>query len=409
MPTFDTAFIRKQFPPLANGWVFFENAGGSYVPQSVIDRVHSYMSEVQLQPSWTFAPSADAIARIAEGRKLMAAMVGAEPDEIIIGHSTTMNVYLLAQALRPSLKPGDEVIVTNLDHEANIGAWRRLAEFGVIIREWQIDPVTGFLDVAKLDELLNSKTRLVAASHCSNIVGSFNDIPAIAKKVHAAGALLMVDGVAAAPHRAVNVKELDVDFYAFSLYKTFGPHLALLYVRKELWNRLAPQNHFFIGEEPLKLLPGGSNHELTAGLVGIADYFDLVDRHHFQSPENEFHGRVARVYRMIEAHEARLAERVLSYLRGKPGIRIIGQKDMSEKTAGRAPTISFTVEGKRSQDVAEALNKLQIAIGFGDFYARRCVEALGLNPDDGVVRVGIAHYNDDADVDRLLAAFDRVL
>ncbi|HEY2892393.1 MAG TPA: aminotransferase class V-fold PLP-dependent enzyme, partial [Dongiaceae bacterium] len=347
--------------------------------------------------------------RITEGKKLMAAMVGAESDEIIIGHSTTMNVYLLAQALRPTLKPGDEIIVTNLDHEANIGAWRRLAEFGVVIREWQVDPVTGFLDLGRLDELLNEKTRLVAVSHCSNIVGSFNDIPMIARKVHAAGGLLMVDGVAAAPHRAVNVKQLDVDFYAFSLYKTFGPHLALLYVRKQLWARLAPQNHFFIEDDPGKLLPGGSNHELTAGLVGIADYFDLVDRHHFQTPENEFHGRVARVYRLIEAHEGRLAERVLAHLRGKPGIRIIGQQDMAEKSAGRAPTISFTVKGKRSQAIAEALNKQQIAIGFGDFFARRCVEALGLNPDDGVVRVGIAHYNDDGDVDRLLAALDRVL
>src|SRR4029077_9863191 len=147
----------------------------------------------------------------------------------------------------------------------------------------------------------------------------------------------------------------------------------------------------------------------TAGLVGIADYFDLVDRHHFQTPENEFHGRVARVYRLIEAHEGRLAERVLAYLRSKPGIRIIGQQDMAEKSAGRAPTISFTVKGKRSQAIAEALNKQQIAIGFGDFFARRCVEALGLNPDDGVVRVGIAHYNDDDDVDRLLAALERVL
>jgi cysteine desulfurase family protein (TIGR01976 family) len=409
MQTLDTAFVRKQFPPLANGWAFFENAGGSYVPQSVIDRVHGYMSELQLQPSWTFGPSAEAIARIAEGKRLMAAMIGAEADEVIIGHSTTMNVYLLTQGLRPSLRPGDEIVVTNLDHEANVGAWRRLAEFGVVIREWQIDPVTGFLDPNKLDELIGPRTRLVAMSHCSNIVGSFNDVAAIAEKVHSIGALLSVDGVAAAPHRAIDVKALDVDFYAFSLYKTFGPHLALLYAKRELWKDLVPQNHFFVEDSTLKLLPGGSNHELTAGLVGTADYFDLLDRHHFQGPENEFHGRVARVYRLIEAHERRLGERVLAYLRARPGIRIIGQHSMSEGSSGRAPTISFTVAGRRSQDVAEALNRERIAIGFGDFYARRCVEALGLNPDDGVVRVGIAHYNDDGDIDRLLAALDKVL
>jgi len=409
MPTLDTAFVRKQFPPLSNGWAFFENAGGSYVPQSVIDRVHSYMSDLQLQPSWTFGPSADAVARIAEGKRLMAALIGAEADEIIVGSSTTLNVYLLTQALRPGLKPGDEIVVTNLDHEANVGAWRRLAEFGVVIREWQIDPKTGLLDPAALDALVGACTRVVAMSHCSNIVGSFNDVAAIAAKVHAAGGLVSVDGVAAAPHRAIDVKELGVDFYAFSLYKTFGPHLGLLYVKRELWKDLAPQNHFFIPEAPDKLLPGGANHELTAGLVGIADYFDLLDRHHFQGPENEFHGRVARVYRLIEVHERRLGERVLAYLRAKPGIRIIGKQSMAEESAARAPTISFTVAGRCSQDVAEALNKLNIAIGFGDFFARRCIEALGLTPEDGVVRVGIAHYNDDADVDRLLAAFDKVL
>ena len=409
MQTLETSFVRKQFPPLANGWAFFENAGGSYVPQSVIDRVQSYMSELQLQPSWTFGPSAEAAARMAEGKRLMAAMIGAESDEVIVGSSTTMNIYLLAQALRPGLTPGDEIVVTDLDHEANVGAWRRLAEFGVIIREWQIDSLTGLLDPAGLDGLIGPRTRVVAMSHCSNIVGSFNDVAAVAEKVHAIGGLLAVDGVAAAPHRAIDVKALDVDFYAFSLYKTFGPHLALLYAKRALWKDLAPQNHFFIDESPAKLLPGGSNHELTAGLVGIADYFDLLDRHHFPGPENEFHGRVARVYRLIEAHERRLGERVLSYLRGKPGIRIIGKNSMAEGTTGRAPTISFTVAGRSSQDIAEALNKERIAIGNGDFWARRCIEALGLTPEDGVVRVGIAHYNDDGDIDRLLVALDRVL
>ena len=409
MQSLDTAFVRKQFPPLANGWAFFENAGGSYVPQSVIDRVHGYMSDLQLQPSWTFGPSADAVARIAEGKRLMAAMIGAEAEEVIIGSSTTMNFYLLTQAMRPGLKPGDEVIVTNLDHEANIGAWRRLSEFGIVIREWQIDPEHGFLDPGGPDALLGPRTRLLTLSHCSNIVGSFNDVAAIAEKVHAVGGLLAVDGVAAAPHRAIDVKALGVDFYAFSLYKTFGPHLALLYVRRDLWNDLAPQNHFFIEGAPDKLLPGGSNHELTAGLVGIADYFDLLDRHHFRGPENEFHGRVARVYRMIEAHERGLGDRVLGYLRNKSGIRIIGQRSMTEHAAGRAPTISFTVAGRRSQDIAEALNKDRIAIGYGDFFARRCIEALGLTPEDGVVRVGIAHYNDDSDVDRLLAGLDKII
>ena len=407
MPSLDLAFVRRQFPPLGNGWAFFENAGGSYVPESVIERVRSYMSELQLQPSWSFGPSAEAAARIAEGKRLMAAFVGAEADEVIVGPSTTMNIYLLVQALRPSLKPGDEIVVTNQDHEANVGAWRRLGEAGVVIREWRLDPETALLDPAALDGLLGPRTRLVAMPHCSNVVGCFNDVAAVAGKVHGAGAMLMVDGVAAAPHRAVDVKALDVDFYAFSLYKTFGPHQALLYGKRTLLEKLAPLNHFFITESPAKLLPGGANHELTAGLVGIADYFDLLDRHHFDQPENAFHGRVGRVYGLIEAHERVLAERVLAYLRAKPGVRIVGRD--STASGERAPTISFTVARRRSGDVARALNREKIAIGHGDFWGRRCVEALGLSPEDGVVRVGIAHYNDDGDVDRLLAALDRVL
>jgi cysteine desulfurase family protein (TIGR01976 family) len=404
MPELDLPFVRRQFPPLANGWAFFENGGGSYVPQSVITRVNAYMGELQLQPSWTFAPPAEAAARIAEGKRLMAEFVSAGPDEIIIGPSTTMNIYLLAQALRLSLRPGDEIVVTNQDHEANVGAWRRLAEAGVVIREWRIDPETALLSPDALDPLVGPGTRLVAMPHCSNVVGCFNDVEAVARKVHAAGALLTVDGVAAAPHRAVDVKALDVDFYAFSLYKTFGPHQALLFVRRALWERLAPQNHFFVTKAPDKLLPGGANHELTAGLVGIADYFDLLDQHHFDQPEYEFHGRVRRVYGLIENHERSLGERVLAYLRAKPGFRIVGRE--STAAGERAPTISFAIAGRRSNDVARALNGDKIAIGHGDFWGRRCIEALGLSPDDGVVRIGIAHYNNDGDIDRLLGALD---
>jgi hypothetical protein len=153
-PSLDLDFVRRQFPPLANGWIMLENAGGSYVPQSVIDRVIRYMSEVQIQPSWDFGPSADAAERIATGRRLMAEMINAEPEEVSIGPSTTLNVYLLMQLIRHWFKPGDEVVVTNQDHEANIGAWRRLADDGVVIREWQIDPVTGELDEAALERLL---------------------------------------------------------------------------------------------------------------------------------------------------------------------------------------------------------------------------------------------------------------
>lgn len=408
MTELDVDFVRRQFPPLANGWIMLENAGGSYVPQSVIDRLASYMRELQIQPAWDFGPAAEAQRRIAAGRRLMAEMINAEPDEVIVGPSTTLNIYLLAQAIRSWFQPGDEVVVTDLDHEANNGAWRRLAEHGLVIREWKIDPNTGELDEAALEALLGPRTKLVCFSHCSNIIGSINDVASIARKVHAVGGLVMVDGVAFAPHRAVDVKALDVDFYAVGLYKVFGPHQALLYGKRELFLKARGQNHYFIDEDniPLKLLPGGVNHEFTASLVGLADYFDAVYRHHFKAPENSFTRRVQRVYELFQRHEAALANRTLDYLRSKPGVRIHGQ---GTARGTRAPTISFTVAGKNSRELAEALNREKIAIGYGDFYARRCIEALGVAGQEGVVRIGLAHYNTMAEIERTIAALDRII
>lgn len=407
-PSLDLDFVRRQFPPLANGWVMLENAGGSYVPQSVIDRVTSYMREVQIQPSWDFGPSADAAARIATGRRLMAEMINAEPEEVSIGPSTSLNVYLLMQSIRSWFKPGDEVVVTNQDHEANIGAWRRLAEDGVVIREWQIDPVTGELDEAALDRLLGPRTRLVCFTHCSNIVATIHDVQRLARRIHQAGALVMVDGVACAPHRHIDVKALDVDFYAFSLYKVFGPHQGLLYGKREHLLKARSQQHFFIEENdiPLKLLPGGTNHEFTAGLVGIADYIDGLYAHHFKTPENSLLSRARRVFELIGAHEEALANQTLDFLREQKKVRIIGQ---TRATGRRAPTISFTVQGMNSRTIAEDLNAQKIAIGYGDFYAKRCIEALGTAPQEGVVRIGLAHYNGAEELDRALKALDGVI
>jgi cysteine desulfurase family protein (TIGR01976 family) len=410
-PALDLGFVRGQFPPLANGWTFLENAGGTYVPASVIARLRAYMEETQVQPAWSFGPSADAAERIRNGRRLMAELINAEPDELIVGPSTSLNIYLLAQALLPLFKAGDEVIVTNLDHEANNGAWRRLAEHGITVREWQIDPTTGELPEVGLDALLNERTRLVAFSHCSNVVGWVNDVARLVRRIHDAGALACVDGVAQAPHHAIDVKALDVDFYAFSIYKVFGPHQGLLYGKREHLLKARGQNHFFIGEDeiPLKLLPGGVNHEFTAALAGVADYFDALYAHHFTAPANSFVARARAVYGLIAAHENAIVEPLLAFLRDRPGVRLIGKPSAAD--GRRAPTVSFAVEGRKSEDIAAALEQRKFAVGWGDFYARRCVEALGLlsNGRDGVVRVGIAHYNTAKEVGALIAALDEIL
>jgi len=409
----DIGFVRGHFPALGGGpagaWAFFENAGGSHVPQSVIERTGTYMAETQVQPRASYAASARAAERMAEGQRLMAAMINAEADEVIIGPSTTANVYVLAQALRPLFAPGDELVVTNLDHEANNGAWRRLAEFGVTVREWRIDASTAALDIGDLEALLNTRTRLVCFGHCSNVTGVFNDAARITELAHAAGALVCIDGVAYAPHRAVDVKALDADFYALSLYKLYGPHLGLLYGKREHLLRAQGQNHFFIGEEqiPLKLNPGGPNHELTAALAGIADYFEALHAHHFTDSANTLHRRVRAVFALIARHEERLATRFADFLSSKPGVRLLGGRTGAAKEG--APTFSFVVEGLRSAAIPPRLEGARVAIGSGHFYAYRLMEALGVDPADGVVRASMVHYNTAEEVERLMEALDAVI
>jgi cysteine desulfurase family protein (TIGR01976 family) len=409
MTTLDTSFVREQFPPLADGWVFVENAGGTYVPRQVIERTREYMSETQVQPNWNFASSRVATDRIAKGKHLMAEFINADHDEIVLGPSTTMHVYLMAQALRHQFKPGDEIIVTEQDHEANVGAWRRLEEFGIAIREWPIDRETGALRYGVLDDLLSERTKLVAFTHCSNVASIVNDVPALVKKIHAVGALAFVDGTAFAPHFPVDVKALDCDFYVFSLYKVCGPHQSVLYGKREILKHARNQNHFFITDDNVayKFLPGGPSHEFAAGSVGMADYFDSLHAHHRLEPANSFHARLQRVYRLIAAHEAKLADRVVSFLKSRPDVRIVGRRASSD---GRlAPVIAFHLPGKSSADIVARLNAQQIAIGHGDFWAARLITALGLTAEDGAVRIGLAHYNDDRDVERLLTALDQAL
>ncbi|MDA0997550.1 MAG: aminotransferase class V-fold PLP-dependent enzyme, partial [Proteobacteria bacterium] len=287
-PSLDVNYCRAQFPAKCWDWAFFENAGGSFVPKSVIERMTAYMSECQVQPGAPFPASELAAERMADGHRKMAEIIGAEPDEVVIGPSTSANIDVLARSLRPTWRDGDEVIVTNLNHEANSGPWRRLAVSGIRIVEWPVNPDTAQLDLNLLDRLLTDRTRLVALPHVSNITGDINDIEAVTATAHAAGAMVCVDGVALAPHRAIDVKALGVDFYAFSFYKVYGPHIGCLYGKKERLLEARGQHHYFIGEDaiPYKMNPAGPQHEMIASLVGIADYIDALAKHHLDEPPN---------------------------------------------------------------------------------------------------------------------------
>jgi len=425
MPRLDINFVRQQFPayqhPETSKWIFMENAGGTYVPKAVIDRLNQFMIESKVQPYGQYLMSKKATEAIEQSTVKMAEMINADHDEVIIGHCTTMNFIMLARSLRSWFQPGDEVIVTNQEHEANSTPWRRLEHLGVNILEWKMNPATSELEISDLEKLLSNKTKLVCVNHSSNIVGSVNDIQTIAKMVHDIGGLILVDGVSYAPHHAVDVKALGVDFYGLSLYKVFGPHLGLLFVKKDHHHLLSNESLEFQPQQYEKMTtpgapnylrialnPGGVNHEEGACLAGITDYLDSVHYNHFNEKEKDQFYRVKRVFELIEEHESKLSKIFLDYVQSNPKIRLIGKTVADTKQ--RQPTFSFTVSSKLSnkQFVAE-LTKRKIAIQSGCFYAWRCVKALRIDTETGVIRVSLVHYNTEDEVKYLCSCLDEII
>jgi len=411
MPKLDIDYVREQFPafkdPLSSKWSFFENAGGSYVPSNVIERLNHFMTSTKVQPYAEFDTSAIAGDNMDKATNFFAEMINAESDEIIISGSTTMNMYVLSNAMKSLLKRGDEVIVTNQDHEANVGAWRRLADHGMVIKEWQINSETAELEINDLKALLSEKTKIVAVTHCSNIVGSINDLKSIAKLVHEYDAYIVGDGVSYAPHGFPDVKDLGVDFYAFSLYKTYGPHLGLLYGRKEILNQLPNQNHEFLeGDVPYTLNPGGPNHEELSCLVGVYEYFINLFEHHFPGENLSIREKIHKVNKLIANHEKEIANPLLEYLNSRSDIKLIGKTKISNRD--RAPTIAFTMDNMSSKDLSSELVKHGIATRNDNFYAWRCLLALGIDVDDGVVRTSMVHYNSHDDVEKLINALKKI-
>jgi cysteine desulfurase family protein (TIGR01976 family) len=403
----DIAYVRKQFPGLAGGYAFMDNAGGSMVLKAVADRVADYLLNSSVQLGASYRPSLEAGERVMQARRSVMQLINAaHPEEVIMGGSTTHLLQILCRAIAPSIGSGDEIIVTNCDHEANIGPWVRLCEDrGATLRVWQVDPDSCELELDDLQALLGEKTRYVAVTHASNILGSINPVAEIARRVHAVGAKLCVDAVAYAPHRLVDVQASGADFYVYSFYKTFGPHFAVLWGRRDLLLEFPSLNHFFIGQEvvPYKLQPGNVNYELSFGCIGITDYLlDIGERLGARGSERE---RMQAAFDAFEVQEDTLAERLLAFLRQCPGVRIIGKTS----TPDRVPTISFVVAGVRSEAVVLKVDEHRIGIRFGDFYARRLIEALGLAPLGGVVRVSLAHYNTLEEIDRLITALDQAI
>lgn len=409
MPALDLDFVRSQFPAFAEpslaGFAHFENAGGSYACRQTIEWLERYYRQTKVQAYYDFAPSRAAGEQMDAARQRFAAWLNVGEDELHFGPSTSQNTYVVGQALRRQLRPGDEIIVTNQDHEANVGAWDRLRADGAIVREWKVDADTAELKLSDLEALLGARTRMVAFTHCSNVVGSINPVRKITDLVHRAGALAFVDGVAFCPHGLPDVAALGADLYCFSLYKVYGPHLGAMFMRRELNAELPNQGHFFNAGLPGKrFTPAGPDHAQIATVNGVVDYLEAVARHHGPGGQ-PVAAQAAAVRTLFRDHETALLQPLLDFLSQHPRVRMIGRV----RAQDRAPTVAFTVNGRTSGEIASALGRNGIGVGVGNFYAYRLLQALGIDTDDGALRASFVHYTSRPEVERLIATLESLL
>ena len=403
----DSEFVRAQFPafsePSLQGQAFFENAGGSYTCKPVIDRLMRFYHQRKVQPYAPYAASQLGGEEMDEARHRIAALLGVADDELSFGPSTTQNTYVLAQAFRQFMQPGEAIIVTDQDHEANSGPWRRLALDGIEIREWKIDPETGHLPLEGLEDLLDESVRLVCFPHCSNVVGEINPVVEITARAHAAGAFVCVDGVSYAPHGFLNIGNIGPDIYLFSSYKTYGPHQGIMVIRKELGQLLPNQGHHFNGDVLYKrFTPAGPDHAQVAASAGMADYMDaLADHHNISGTAVE---RATAVHDLMRAHESDLLQPLLTYLADKNSVRLIGPRDALIK----APTVAVELSGS-GEAAAAKLAQFGIMAGGGDFYGSRPLQSMGVDLDKGVLRLSFVHYTTKGEIDKLLEALEEIL
>ena len=411
MTALDVNFVRAQFPafaePSLDGQAFFENAGGSYTCGQVIDRLHRFYTQRKVQPYGSYAVSQRGGAEMDEARTRLAAMMNVETDELSFGPSTSQNTYVLAHAFAETLSPGDVVIVTDQDHEANSGAWRRLEARGMEVREWQINDETGQLETETLAGLLDEKVKLVCFPHCSNIIGQENPVPEIVAMAHAVGAVTCVDGVSMAPHGFADVGALGTDIYLFSTYKTYGPHQGVMVVRRALADRLANQAHFFnAGVRYKRFTPAGPDHAQVAACAGMADYIDALYAHHHDGEAAP--AQRARVVAALQrGHEDRTLAPLLDFLGNRNDVRILGSARVDGAT-GRVPTVALHT-ARPAEGVADTLAAHGVMAGAGDFYAVRTIGAMGCDANAGVLRLSFVHYTTDDEVTQLMKGLDACL
>ena len=398
--------IRSAFPALAGDTVFLENAGGSQVPAVVADGIRDYMVSRYVQLGAGYPLSQSATATVDEAHDFVRLLFNGSDGEVILGPSTSALLQMLANSYAKVLSPGDEVVIAEIGHEANVGPWKKLASLGIEIKWWRMDPTDCSSPLGGLEELLSDRTALLAFPHVSNLLGGIMDVPAITEAAHRAGARVVVDGVAYAPHRSMDVAAWNVDFYAYSTYKVYGPHMAALWASSDALAELEGPNHFFIPDTdvPYTFELGGVSHEGCAGILGLRDY--LADLAGVGKAESLDRTAVERAFEIMTACELQLQARLVEYLRSRPDVRIIGPAHGGPSRVG---TISFVHDSKSSREITEVVDRSGIAIRHGHMYAYHLCEALGMDPDDGVVRVSLVHYNTPEEIERLIEVLDRAL
>jgi cysteine desulfurase family protein (TIGR01976 family) len=409
------AHARRQFPALASGAVFLDGPGGTQVPDAVIEAVAAYYREANANEHGLFAFSRRSDEIVAAGRCAMADFFNARSqDEIIFGANMTTLTFHLARILGQVVSPGDEVVVTRLDHDANIAPWLYLRERGAVIRWLEFNRDDCTLDLAGLERLVNEKTRIVAVGCASNAFGTINDVPRIIAAARKVGALTFVDAVHYAPHRPIDVQLLGCDFLACSPYKFYGPHSGVLYGRRETLELLQPcKVRPSSPAIPDSFETGTKNHEGIAGIAAAVDYLAAIGRD-LGKPEG-LEGYEAGRRRwlkqslaVIMEHESLLFKRMFSGLQDIPGLRLFGISDPA-RFGERTPTACFTLPGISPATVARKLGDAGIHVWDGNYYAWEAMNFLGLEEKGGAVRAGLSLYNTDEEVDRFLDALRRIV
>ena len=411
MPAFDVAAIRAQFPALRREQdgrpvVFLDGPGGTQVPERVIDAVTGYYRTMNANSGGSFVTSRATDALAGAAHAAVAAFLGAAtPDEVKLGANMTTLTFHVSRAIAASFAAGDEIVVTTLDHEANVSPWRAIAaDRGLVVKTVDIHAEDGTLDLDSLDAALGARTRLVAFGYASNALGTINPVGEIIRRAHAAGALTYVDAVHFAPHGSIDVRALDTDFLVCSVYKWFGPHLGALYGKAAVLDRLPA---YKVRPAHDRYETGTPSFEAYAGTLAAVDYLRDLGRTYGARADGassgEARGELVAAMRAIAGYERSLGGRMLDGLNGIPGVHVWGIADPA-RIDERTPTFAVTLDGISPADAAADLGRAGIFTWDGDFYARGLIERLGTYESGGVLRLGLVHYSTPAEVDRTLEA-----